>query len=165
MPDSFEEIDHKYRKRLCAFLSKYTRSFPDAEEIAQQTLIKAYQSLDTLKDEQKLGPWLYQIAYRLVLDEARRKKPTFLNDTTDIVAPSSENPQAELQRKEEKANLWNHAQDVLTPEEFTAIWLRYAEEHPVDTIASIMSRTPGSVRVLLFRARNKLRENPMPENQ
>ncbi len=157
MSDSFDEIDRAYRKRLCAFLSKYTRCFADAEEIAQQTLIKAFQSLGTLRDRSKLGPWLYQIAYRLVLDETRRKKTVSLDDRPEFI-DTTPNPHTILQQREERTNLWSRIRELLTPDEFTATWLRHGEDYPIEGIASIMSRSPGSVRVLLFRARNKMRE-------
>lgn len=160
---AFEKIDQKYRRKICVFLSRRTGCFSLAEDIAQRALIKAFRSISSLKDGRKLRAWIYQIAFRIAVDDARQKKNVFLGEHFEHADPEK-NPREKLIEAEERENLWSFAQKHLTADEFTAIWLKYAEEQKVEAIASTMSRTPGSVRVLLFRAREKLLKRIPPES-
>lgn len=162
--DAFEQIDRKYRLKICVFLSRYTKCPSHAEEIAQRTLIKAFEAIDSLRAPQRLGSWLYQIAFRLIVDEQRKKSAVSMAESFEIEDKSSD-PARIAQQREEKENLWSKAEQILSGDEFTAVWLKYAENEKVETIAEIMSRTPGSVRVLLFRARNKLLEHLTPNER
>lgn len=154
--EAFDEIDHRYRSRLCHFLSRHTRCFHQAEEFAQQTLIRAFEMIDQLRTGEKLAAWLYRIAFCLVIDEVRKnkRKPTTIleGDLPDSV----QDAQGIAIAAEERTNLWNIAKNILSNDEFWAIRLRYIENFNTEEIARIMSRSKVSVRVLLFRARNRL---------
>ncbi len=153
--EAFEEIDHRYRKRLCAFLAKRTSCFSHAEDIAQRALIKAFQAIHSLQSGEKLAAWLYRIAFRLALDDARQRRPRQMNEDHEIL-DRKKSPLEILLQEEEKKNIWLLAKKILTPDEYTSLWLKYAEDLKIDAIGEIMNRTAGSVRVLLFRARQKM---------
>jgi predicted DNA-binding protein YlxM (UPF0122 family) len=61
-----------------------------------------------------------------------------------------------LVAEESRCRLWNLAADVLTEEQWTALWLHYVEEMPTRDIASVLERSRASVKILLFRARKTL---------
>lgn len=153
--DAFEVLDRRYRRRLCAFLSRHTSCNEHAEDVAQRTLIKAFEAITTLQSGDKLAAWLYRIAYHYAIDDARARKPVSLGEERDFVSQQREPGEVMIQ-EEERKNLWNIAQKRLTGDEYTAIWLKYAENMRVEAICKVMERTSGSVRVLLFRARQKL---------
>lgn len=150
--EAFDEIDRRYRGKLCRFLARHTMGPEHAEEIAQQALVKAFISIEALRRTDRLSGWLYQIAFRLAVDEIRRDRPEQLDITeaTALVDVRSE------EMETEPSNLWSTAEKVLKPDEYSAIWLKYVDGYKVDSIAKIMGRTRISVRVLLFRARKKL---------
>jgi RNA polymerase sigma-70 factor (ECF subfamily) len=152
--EAFDEIDRRYRGKLCRFLARHTASPEDAEEIAQQTLVKAFQSIDSLRQEDRLAGWLYQIAFRLAVDESRKSMPIQLNmeESVLLVDRRTEESQPII----DSNNLWATAEQVLTPDEYGALWLKYVDGYKIASIAKIMGRTRISVRVLLFRARKKL---------
>lgn len=157
--EAFDEIDRRYRPKLCRFLARHAEEKDLAEEIAQQTLVKAFISIPSLKRQDRLGAWLYQIAFRLAIDEGKKKNLILLDDqeTSTIVDPRSESD------GDESDNLWSTARRVLTVNEYSAVWLKYVDGYKVDSIAKIMQRTRISVRVLLFRARKKLLDALKPE--
>lgn len=153
--EAFDEIDRRYRKKLCRFLARHTSGPEHAEEVAQQTLVKAFMSIDSIRRQDRLSGWLYQIAFRLAIDESRKVSPRLMDidETTELVDP---HPAATEKEELETDNLWSVAERILTPDEYGAVWLKYVDGYKVDSIAKIMGRTRISVRVLLFRARKKL---------
>ncbi|MDR1383015.1 MAG: sigma-70 family RNA polymerase sigma factor [Planctomycetaceae bacterium] len=152
--EAFDEIDRRYRKRLCRYLCRHTNGAAYAEEIAQQTLIRAFEMIEQLKFGEKIGAWLYRIAYRLLVDDSRRKRKlsAVISDSIAVSNPAAD----ALIAEEEKASIWKIARQTLTQDEFIAIELRYVEDFNIAEIAKIMSRTQISVRVILYRARNRL---------
>ena len=57
---------------------------------------------------------------------------------------------------ENRQRLWDAATEILTPQQFTAVWLYYAEQLPVQEIAQVIGRSQVVVKTILFRARRKL---------
>lgn len=151
--EAFDEIDRRYRAKLCRFLARHASGPDHAEEIAQHALVKAFLSIETLRRGDRLSGWLYQIAFRLAVDEARKERPEQLA-ASEAAALVDRRPTIELEP--EADNLWTIAERILKPDEYSAIWLKYVDGYKIDSIAKIMGRTRISVRVLLFRARKKL---------
>ncbi len=152
--EAFDEIDHRYRSKLRRFLARHATDPEHADDLAQRTLIRAFTAMPTLREADKLSGWLYQIAFRLAVDESRKKPPSAvaLGTAKKLIDPKT----VSTERAEDDENLWSTAEKVLTPDEYGALWLKYVDAYKVDAIAKIMGRTKISVRVLLFRARKKL---------
>lgn len=153
--EAFDEIDRRYRRKLCKFLARHTSGSAHAEEIAQRTLVKAFISIETLRQHDRLGGWLYKIAFRLAVDEARKGTGPVLLDLRQSEEIVDHRGNVENEPKETD-NLWTVARKVLNANEYSAVWLKYVDGYKIDSIAKIMGRTKISVRVLLFRARKKL---------
>ncbi|MDO5553814.1 MAG: RNA polymerase sigma factor [Planctomycetia bacterium] len=165
---AFDEIDDRYRERLRSFLSRRLHfSVADAEDLAQRSLIKAYESLKQLAAEQSFAPWLFRIAFRLGLDERRRVVPLSLNETVSAGEPGAtrgdllcdareQEPVAQAVAREERENIWRLARATLSQGDFSLLWLYYAEQRSDREIATILKKKPGAVRVALSRARHKL---------
>lgn len=152
--DAFDELDRRYRDRICRYLMRHVNALGHAEELAQQTLIRAFEMINQLRQGDRLGPWLYRIAYRLMIDDVRknRRHAPLENDLVDDVRSTVD----DLIAEEEKFEIWQVARKTLSQDEFAAIELRYVENFNIAEIAKIMSRSQVSVRVLLHRARNRL---------
>ena len=157
--DAFTVLHERYRRKLCVFLRRHTDDHIQAEDIAQNAFLKAFQNIETLRDGTKFKSWLYTIAYRIAVDDARKKREITMDDSSVEQKSGEKLPDDIAISNEERANIWTVAQNILTPDEFSAIWLRYAEDEKVESIATIMNRSNGSVRVLLYRARKKLLES------
>ena len=152
--EAFDEIDRRYRGRICRYLRRHTNGLAHAEELAQQTLIRAFEVIDQLRLGDRVGAWLYRIAYRLLIDDSRKRRPHAPLDV-DLVGTGRQAVDS-LIAEEEKADLWRIARQTLSPDEYVAVELRYVENFNIAEIANIMSRSQVSVRVLLHRARNRL---------
>ncbi|PIR41105.1 MAG: RNA polymerase subunit sigma [Candidatus Yanofskybacteria bacterium CG10_big_fil_rev_8_21_14_0_10_46_23] len=71
---SFQSIVEQYERRIINFHYRFVGNRQDAEDLAQETFIKAYKKLDTLKDKAKLRSWLFQIARNISIDHFRKHK-------------------------------------------------------------------------------------------
>lgn len=151
----------RYQDRVYRFLLRRTGSSAEAEDVAQDTFLRAWQKLHTYEPERPLAPWLLTIAARLAASAARRRArvrvaPESAIGYVDAAAPSLEpaNPDAGLDRK----RIWKIAESVLNRDQLTAVWLRYVEGLSPAQIARVMDKSGVAVRVMLLRSRNVLGE-------
>lgn len=151
----------RYQDRVYRFLLRRTGSSAEAEDVAQETFLRAWQKLHTYEAERPLAPWLLTIAARLAASAARRRArmrvaPESAVGYVDAAAPSHEplNPDAQHDRR----RIWQIAETVLNREQLTAVWLRYVEGLSPAQIARVMDKSGVAVRVMLLRARNVLGE-------
>jgi len=156
--DSFNELVARLQPRLLFVLRRRLKHEVDAEDIAQKTLLRAYEKIHLYDPTRKFSPWLFTLAFRLVADHYRlRKIPTEPTDefSTVIVDPQPTPVQLAI-NSEQSSDLWKVVQRHLKPEQWTALWLLYGEGQTAREIAQTLGRTTVSTRVLLYRARKKL---------
>lgn len=157
--DSIAELARRFHPRLVNLLrNRMGAPHPDAEDIAQESLARAFQHLDRFDHRYRFSTWLYTIAIRLARDHARsqRRRPRHVSlDEADCnsreigVTERTENQDA-------VDNLWKTARHVLTDSQYTAMWLRYGEDLSPIEVAQAMRKTRIGVRVLLHRGRSIL---------
>lgn len=151
----------RYQDRVYRFLLRRTGSSAEAEDVAQETFLRAWQKLHTFEPERPLAPWLLTIAARLAASAARRRArvrvaPESAIGYVDAAAPNQapSNPDAGYDRR----RIWKIAESVLNRDQLTAVWLRYVEGLSPAQIARVMDKSGVAVRVMLLRARNVLGE-------
>lgn len=157
--NAFAYLVDKYKNLTYTVAMKIVRNHEDAEEVAQDSFIKAYSQLHTFKGESKFSTWLYTIVYRNSITKIRKKKIT----TTDIDSYIIENqksdhdfPQIEAIKNGEQKKYIKEAIDNLPETDAFLITLYYLEESSVEEIEQITGLTKTNVKVKLFRARKKL---------
>ncbi|HBT75444.1 MAG TPA: hypothetical protein DEB39_00645 [Planctomycetaceae bacterium] len=153
--EAFDEIDRRYRGKIRRFLIRETVSRDHAEDLTQQTLFRAFRDIRNMPATEELGAWLYRIAWRFLEKETNSSGFEAISSIDCIHSPETD-PAEVLERRDENTDLWILAGKILTPDEYTAVWLKYVDDRKIDQIARTMSRSRISVRVLLFRARRKL---------
>lgn len=154
----FEELMYRYNSRLFHFLKLKTETDEEAEDLVQETFLKAYRNLKRFTSEWKFSTWIYTTANRLSISHHRArtaKKRTLCEN------PLSEGCQENVQKDMELKNIWHQAKK-LRPEQHKALWLRYGEEMSIDDIAKILKKNKITTRVLLHRARQNLAQYLMP---
>lgn len=127
-------------------------NYPEAEDLAQETSLKAYLSYRGYVERFKFSTWLYRIAYNSFIDHKRKKSiPTESLDSAAHIegAVSSDRMQFE--------GLYS-AIEVLPLNEKTAILLFYLEEMKIIDIAIVMRKPTGTVKSYLNRGRKHLKE-------
>lgn len=154
--EAFGPLFERLRPRLVHFLWQRTGNRADAEDVAHDAFIRAYEKIDQYNGRYRFTTWLFTIASRIAIDRKRARRA---NVTTDALGPlpdTKDGPTARASRNEMKQNLWAVAAKVLNEQQHTALWLRYGEELEIDDIATILDKSAVGIRVLLMRARNKL---------
>lgn len=156
--DSFNELAIRLQPRLLFVLRRRLHNESDAEDVAQKTLLRAYEKIHLYDASRKFSPWLFTIALRLATDHYRlRRLPTEpTGDSAAAVIDPAPAPDQNAMISEHSADIWELAQRLLKPDQWTALWLLYGEGQTTREIAETLNRTTVSIRVLLYRARKTL---------
>jgi RNA polymerase sigma-70 factor (ECF subfamily) len=153
--DSFGILAERHAKGVYNFLLHRARSHEDAEELSQETFLRAWRKLGTYRDDWRFSTWLYAVARSVAADRARAAA-IHTTDADLSTHAGSEDHAREIGRRDEGDNLWRTAREVLDDDQHTAMWLFYAEDRSAAEIGRILGRTALAVRVLMFRARSRL---------
>lgn len=149
---SFGTLIDRYEGRILGYLRRRVRPATDAEELAQETFVRAWVALPRFKPELSFSTWLFTIASRLAVDHYRQHQKKIAAMPSEMPAPA---PRDHPERSE-TSRVWDTAQAILPPDQMTVLWLRYAAGLEIGQIAKALGRTGVGVRVLLFRARERL---------
>jgi len=168
--NAFVYLVDTYKNLVFSLAFKMTKNREEAEEISQDTFIKAYKNLSKFKGDSKFSTWLYRIAYHTSLDAIKKNKNnnnTFeINEITFNQIKATENILEGIERKE-RAKIMKVCLDKLPDEERTIIWMFYYDELSLKEILEITSLSEANLKVKLHRARKKLlaivKENVSPE--
>ena len=154
---SFDELARRMQSPLVAFLERRFPSRRDAEDVAQEALVRAWQSLASFREGKRFRTWVFTIAYRLAVSRGRARAMGGTTGELPIdAADTADSPLDLMQRREREENIWAVAGAVLSSEQVEALWLTYVEEMPASEVAGVMGRSWVSVKTMLHRARKKL---------
>ena len=166
---AFSALVNKHQKRVHALAWRKTGDFHVAEEITQDTFLKAYQNLSTLKEPQKFAGWLYVIAanYCKMWRRKKRLSTQSLEDTSSTqlekatysgyVIAENERVAVETQREVVKQLLAK-----LQESDRTVITLYYLGGMTYEEISEFLGVSVASIKNRLYRARRRLKkEEPM----
>ena len=159
--NAFSHLVEKHKRMAYTLALKLVRVPEDAEEIAQDAFVKAYQSLPDFKGESKFTTWLYKIIYHTSISRLRKKQMEIISIDDDqnrnFDVHETDHFLARL-TMEEQNTLVRNAIDRLPDEERALITLYYMNECPVKEITGITGDSESNVKIKLFRARKKLWE-------
>ncbi len=151
---AFEELVRRYETRIYAFVYQSCGHATDSREVTQDTFVRAFQAIAQFDPTRSFASWIFTIAKRKGIDCYRARIPA--GDEAVPEESAEEDPAELLARQEDARDIWRRARQKLPDSQFQALWLRYAEEMDVAQISRVLGKTQTHVKVLLFRARNKL---------
>jgi len=159
--NAFSYLVEKHKRLAYTFALKLIKSPEDAEEIAHDGFVKAYQSLKDFRQESKFTTWLYKIIFNLSVSWLRKKRLEF-NSIDDgkfntLNIAETENLFSSITNKEQSLMI-RGAVDKLPDDERVVITLFYLNECAVRDITEITGFSESNVKVKLFRARKRLWE-------
>ncbi|MHC4849618.1 MAG: RNA polymerase sigma factor [Planctomycetota bacterium] len=125
-----------------------------AEDLVQETMVQALARLPELRDENKLGGWLFRIAERRLIDSYRRARLVELPLLADPAIPAPD----DFAREPPRLELLRVAVRRLPPTLRKAVRLHYLEERSVADVAQALGTTISGVKSRLYRARRRMRE-------
>lgn len=157
--NAFAFLIDKYKNMAYTLAIKIVKNHEDAEEVAQDSFLKAYQKMDSFQGKSKFSTWLYTIVYRNAITKVRKKRVE-TSDIDDYVinnhTEGKEFPQLEALKNGEQQKYVRQAIDRLPEKDAILITLFYMNENSVEEIEQITDLTQSNIKVKLFRARKKL---------
>jgi RNA polymerase sigma-70 factor, ECF subfamily len=156
---AFEQIVRRYQRPVISLIARITGERGSAEDLAQETFVKAFRSLATFDVTRRLSSWLFRIAHNTALDALRGKRPAHLSlDDTDtaaarqLAAPTDRDPVEHAALGQALSS----AMSALRPAYRAAIALRYDEGLAFDEIGQILGVPEVTARSYVHRARKEL---------
>ena len=157
--NAFAFLVEKYKVMVYSLSYKMLKHKEEAEEVSQDTFIKAYKNLKKFEGNSKFSTWLYKIAYRNCLDVLKKNKRRFhlteINEVTSNYIQSTETILQTIERKE-RSEILNDCLLQLPEEERSILWLFYYKELSLKEIVDITGFTEANVKVKMHRARKRL---------
>jgi RNA polymerase sigma-70 factor (ECF subfamily) len=164
---AFREIVMRYQRSVYGLIVRMVRDSARAEELAQDTFVKAFRALHTYDVQRKFSAWLLTIAHHVAIDELRKgtlateslelvtEEGTHTRDYADTRSPTP----AVIAERVELASVLQKAIGRLRPEYREVVILRYERDLDYDEIAEITGQPMGTVKSSLHRARKELAEH------
>lgn len=167
---AYRELIRRYERPVFSLILRMVRDRQLAEDLAQETFIKALNAIASYRPEFKFSSWIFKIANNAAIDQLRRREVDTLSidgapnatSAEDIeatalqVGDKGETPLAELEARE----LGSHIEQAiarLRPEYRSCIMLRHVEGMAYEEIAQLLDLPLGTVKTYIHRARNELR--------
>ena len=164
---SSQELISSHQQRLFAFIWRMVRNNHDAEELCQESFLRAFQALDTFDNNYRFSTWLFTIGYRLCLNSMRKQKSQDLDvdfgtfaqgdapgaDAPDSIADAVVNSDEASRLKE---IIWNSV-DQLSPAQRATVLLFYRESLSCQQIGEVLEIPAATVKSHLHRARAQLK--------
>ena len=164
---AFGTLVEKYQKSVHALAWRKIGDFHYAEEITQDTFLRAYQNLSTLRNPNQFSGWLYVIANRLCLHWLRREKPvkqvqslegTPMEEVEKSAYARYVLEERETQATEHRFEIVKKLLEKLPEGEYTVITLYYLGEMTTKEIGKFLGVSVETIRTRLHRARKRLEE-------
>ncbi|MBK8476026.1 MAG: sigma-70 family RNA polymerase sigma factor [Opitutaceae bacterium] len=155
---AFEALIQLHGNRVFNYIYQMTRQAQDAEDLTQQTFIKAFANLHRVDTTRPLIGWLLTIARRTALNHFRSVRHS--EPVADELPSQELSPAQQAERRDRINDLWAHARRVLAPRDFEILWLRFAEDLSVAETARVVGLTQTHVKILVFRSRRTLIKTP-----
>jgi RNA polymerase sigma-70 factor (ECF subfamily) len=133
----------------------------DLDDAAAEAFAAVYRALPKFQGRSELGTWVYSIAYRVIVKARTKRRRTqtaeLPEETSAMPASNDAGPVDRAEQAETAAAIWA-AVEQLDPRSASVVEFYYRREWPVERIADVLGCPTGTVKTLLFRAREKLRE-------
>jgi RNA polymerase sigma-70 factor, ECF subfamily len=167
---AFEALVNRYKDRIYSYVSRMLHDPIEAEDIAQETFVRAYQSLPHFRGASSLQTWLYRIASNLVIDSVRRQKRREDNAVSLDAPVDTEDGDMQRELRDERRGPAELAESSVIQEEVRRAVARISPKlRPVlvmydlqgmsyQEIAEILGCPLGTVKSRLFNARMQLKE-------
>lgn len=141
-----------------SLIVRMVNSEEDAEELTQDTFMKAFEHLSSFNGKSSFSTWIYRIAYNTALSFLRKKnvEQTVIDDNQWNRISDTQIDDALNNESEEQIEKLQQALTKLTAEERALVTLFYEEEHSIQELAQILNLNEGNIKVKLHRLRKKL---------
>jgi RNA polymerase sigma-70 factor (ECF subfamily) len=169
---AYRELIRRYERPVFSLILRMVRDRQLAEDLSQETFIKAMNAIATYRPEFKFSSWIFKIANNAAIDQLRRRSvqtlsldgapnattPDEIEATVLQVGDRSESALAALEARELGSSI-ERAIGQLRPEYRSCILLRHVEGLAYEEIAQLLDLPLGTVKTYIHRARHELRDS------
>jgi RNA polymerase sigma-70 factor (ECF subfamily) len=159
---AYADLVRRHQRFVFTLAMRYAKSREDAEEIAQDCFVKTYRSLASFQGQSKFTTWLYSIVYTTAMTFLRKKRvdTDSIDDENTFIQVESHASVYDVNNAENKSRSFylNQAIEQLLPDDAAIITLFYKGEQSLEEIAQALGMEANTVKVKLFRARQRLKE-------
>jgi RNA polymerase sigma factor (sigma-70 family) len=156
---AFAPLVNRHKDLVFTIAMNITRNREDAEEVAQDVFLKAFQKLTGFRKESSFQTWLYRIAYNEAISKVRKNRIKTLDLEEEImeIIPDNEVEENiagldELEQKQVIAQILDKLQEI----DRVLVTLFYLENQPVTEISGITGLGESNVKVRLHRVRKRI---------
>jgi RNA polymerase sigma-70 factor (ECF subfamily) len=167
---AYRELIRRYERPVFSLIFRMVRDRELAEDLTQETFVKALNAVESYRPEFKFSSWIFKIANNAAIDHLRRRElqTLSLEGAPNAVTPEAieatalqlrdrlESPLEELEARELGGQI-ESAIARLRPEYRSCVLLRHVEGRAYEEIAEILDLPLGTVKTYIHRARNELR--------
>jgi RNA polymerase sigma-70 factor (ECF subfamily) len=168
---AYSELLERFKRPVFSLIYRMIGDREQAEDLAQESFVKAFNNLDSYNPNYRFSSWLFKIANNHAIDHLRRARLSTVSihgsphaassereeQTRIVLEAPDESPEQEFLALELGSEI-EQAIAKLRPDYRTAVILRHIESRPYEEIAEIMEVPIGTVKTFLHRARAELRE-------
>ena len=168
---AYRELLERFRRPVFSLIYRMVGDREVAEDLAQESFVKAFNNLDSYNPSYRFSSWLFKIANNHAIDHLRRARLQTVSihgsphaadaereeETRIVLESHDETPEQEILALELGGEIELAIQELRT-EYQTVVILRHIENRPYEEIAEIMDVPIGTVKTFLHRARTELRE-------
>jgi len=168
---AYRELIRRYERPIFSLVYRMVRDRALAEDLSQETFIKALNAIDSYRPEYKFSSWIFKIANNAAIDQIRRREldtlsldgsphattPDEIEATALQVSSRGLSPLEALESSELGGQI-EQAIGRLRPEYRSCILLRHVEGLAYEEIAELLNLPLGTVKTYIHRARNELRD-------
>lgn len=169
--EAFSTLITKYQRQVFNLAKRMTRNQADAEDILQETMLKAIDNIEKFRGDSSFGTWLYSIALNAGRAFLNQEKRADLKPIDEYLPAGGHDGDTRLHEWRDPHQVLEQAQlkkyldeaiDELRAEYSIPFILRYIEELPVKEIARIMNLSEAATKSRILRARLFLRDKLEP---
>ncbi len=165
--EAFEGIVDLFKDKIYRHCFRMVGNGHEAEDLAQETFLRAYRNISKYNNEYKFSTWIFRIATNLCIDRLRKKKPDYYLDA-EVPGTDGANMYSQLSTEEPlpeevitENEQWNELQAEIMklPEKYrTAILLKYVEDLSLEEISQVMDIPVPTVKTRIHRGREALKK-------
>ncbi len=166
--DAFGYFVRAYQRRVYGMALRFLRDPGEAECVAQESFLKAYQALGDFRGGSTFETWITRIAINGCRDRLKRKRLVVYFHQAAAPDPDGDDPEDRAPSPDPSPERLLHAKQIqerirqavgdLSPRQQAVFVLKHMEERSIPEIANLLGLDSGTVKSHLFRAANKVRE-------
>lgn len=164
--DAFHAIFRRYGRPILSFINELVRNRELADELAQETFVRAYRNLHALQDEMRLSTWLFGIARNVAREAGRQTRKDERNvglDEPESLSLKSVGALPEGAMLDQELNQTiRHALEELDEDKRLVFSLKVFHEKSYEEISAITGHSVGKLKTDLHRARAQMRKRLEP---